>query len=299
MTLERMTGAKIPPCRHRGDEFAPGQWTCSSPKVVAPARIVTARVCSTICPYVDHPLEAAPRKPDGAAAVRVGLRPRMLALGMVTAPRHVPTVQQSLAELRRAGFRQTVHLFAEPRTRVARRTGVAIKTHRRRLGLWRNWRYAARWMLAHTTAPFILLCEDDIRLTPSSAHALQHAIDTLPRETWGYASLYTPVHNVMTVLTTNGWQAIDHDLACWGSLAYCFTRESLACVLAAPIVRQYRGDRDTDTLATRALAAAGRRRYFHIPSLCEHTGGGISSVGHLQFVEMAAVGYSPEYRGYV
>jgi hypothetical protein len=294
-----MKGAKIPPCRHRGDEFAPGKWTCSSPKVIAPARIVTADVCSTICPYVDHPLAPASRAAGGIAAIRVRPRPRRLAIGMVTAPRHVRTVEQSLAELRRAGFRQTIHLFEEPRTRVARRRGVAIKTHRRRMGLWRNWRYAARWMLAHTTAPFILLCEDDIRLTPSSGLALAHAIEVLPHETWGYASLYTPLHNVMTVLVTNGWQAIDHDMACWGSLAYCFTRESLACVLASPIVRQYRGDRDTDTLVTTSLAAAGRRRYFHVPSLCEHTGGGISCLGHVQFAEMAAVGYSPDYRGYL
>jgi hypothetical protein len=154
-------------------------------------------------------------------------------------------------------------------------------------------------MLAHTSAPFILICEDDIRLTPCSALGLYHAIDTLPPDTWGYASLYTPLHNVMTVLTTGGWQAIDHELACWGALAYCFTRKSLECVLKSTIVRDYRGDRDTDILVTAALAAAGRRRYFHVPSLCEHTGGGISSLGHLQFAEMAAVGYSPDYRGYL
>src|SRR5262245_56367129 len=142
-----MKPAKIPPCRHRGAEFAPGKWTCSSSKVIAPARIVTAHVCSTICPYVDHELDGVSERDAPITAVRVRPRRRLLAVGMVTAPRHVRTVEQSLAELRRAGFAQRVHVFQEPRTNLVARAGLRIKTHRRRLGLWRNWRYAARWML--------------------------------------------------------------------------------------------------------------------------------------------------------
>jgi hypothetical protein len=121
----------------------------------------------------------------------------------------------------------------------------------------------------------------------------------LPHETWGYASLYTPLHNIGTTVPDGGWQPIELDFAFWGALAYCFTRESLTRVLRSKIVRQHQGDRDTDMVVTAALKAMGRRRYFHVPSLGEHTGGGVSSIGHVQFADMAAVGYSPHYRGYV
>ena len=48
-----MNDAAMPACRHRGAEFAPGRWTCSSPRLVVP-KGVTADLCRTVCPYVDH-----------------------------------------------------------------------------------------------------------------------------------------------------------------------------------------------------------------------------------------------------
>jgi hypothetical protein len=43
----------LPPCRHRGDEFFPGRWVCSSPHVVA-FRGATAELCAKVCRFVDH-----------------------------------------------------------------------------------------------------------------------------------------------------------------------------------------------------------------------------------------------------
>lgn len=43
----------LPPCRHRGAEFAAGRWSCSSPRLLLP-RGTSEDLCAGQCPYVDH-----------------------------------------------------------------------------------------------------------------------------------------------------------------------------------------------------------------------------------------------------
>jgi len=47
----------LPACRHRGAQFAPDRWVCSSPKLVVSAG-VRGNFCRSTCPYVDHALES-------------------------------------------------------------------------------------------------------------------------------------------------------------------------------------------------------------------------------------------------
>lgn len=49
----------LPVCRHRGREFAPGRWSCCSPRLLLPLG-TNANLCAAQCPYVDHgPTEPA------------------------------------------------------------------------------------------------------------------------------------------------------------------------------------------------------------------------------------------------
>jgi GT2 family glycosyltransferase len=300
-----------PACRHRGEQFAPGHWVCSSPKVVVPGGIVTADVCRHQCPYVDHaddprftapacanPSELGPY-PTLPAPVAVAADPGLLAVAMITAPRPVPTAERSLFELRRAGFGQTAHVFEEPGTDLPLRPGVRLFANSHRLGAWGNWRRAAESLLELSDAPFLLVCEDDIRLRPDALLGLVHAVRTLPHADWGYASLYTPWHNVRGRPLVPGWQAIPVGHEGWGALAYCFTRASLEAVLAETRPLENAGDAHTDMVVSSALRQFGRQCYFHVPSLGDHTGEGISSLGHRHLAEMAAVGFQATARDYV
>lgn len=221
-----------------------------------------------------------------------------IAVAMTSAPRPRPTVQRTLAELRRAGFDQTIHLFQEPGTGRTRAPGVKTYTNRTRLGLWYNWRNAAFAMLQTSDAPFILICQDDLALIPSAAAALQHALRALPHERWGYASLYTPTHNVAGRAVRPGWQPVNLGGAAWGALAYCFTRESLFALLHSETALQYRRNFGVDAIVSQTLLELGRDCYYHVPSLAAHTGGGNSTVGHFDTPGFAALGYSPDYRAY-
>src|SRR5262249_500772 len=120
---------------------------------------------------------------DATAAqpCEVEQRPELVAISMIAAPRTVATTDPSLPSLRRGGFAQTIDVFAEPGAEIVKATGVVIHENAARLGPWRNWRQAAQWLLENTTAPYLLICEDDIELAEDAALGLQHAIDSLPR----------------------------------------------------------------------------------------------------------------------
>ena len=295
----------LPLCRHRGDELRTDEWLCASPKVVALAGTVRAADCRA-CHCIDHPpvaddfpllihADLLGSAGDGAAAAgpavyEVELRPASLAIVMIAAPRSAATVDRSLASLRRGGFTQPIDVFAEPGTAVAPASGVTIHESSTRLGAWRNWRQSARWLLENSTSPFLLVCEDDIELAEDAALGLQHAIDTLPRDGWGFASLYTPRWNLRNHSPVDGWQAVDLREGGCGSLAYCFTRESLEGLLRRT-EPQANAHGDADFMAILTFTALNRHCYFHVPSLCDHTGHGISTLGHSHSDDTAAVGF--------
>lgn len=292
-----MIPAPLPECRFRGREVAHERWFCASPKLVIPGRVVAESYCRQQCQVADQgageypdsvsfPLPLPPQSP------RV-VQPRLeqIGIGIVTAPRELPTLPTTLLELRRAGFLGVLHVFAEPGSSVAPHPGMVAHEHPTRLGLWGNWLHAARSMLQLSEAPFVLLCEDDLWLTRDAALALSHAIDTLSHDTWGYASLYTPAHNLGRAVPVIGWQAWDHPEADWGALAYCFSRHVLQRIVdeATPNVHDH-----TDQKVSSLLSQWGLRRYFHVPSLCAHAGGMNSATGHRWHPDHRAVGFEHE-----
>jgi hypothetical protein len=297
---------ELPKCRHRGDEIRRGQWACCSPKLVVLHGSVTAEDCLA-CRYADRPYspvqpgvgrsrQPAIGNPFATAVCRqeVILRPAMLAIAMITAPRSVRTVDASLAAVRRGGFSQTIDIFAEPGVELAPQRDVKVHVNPTRLGAWRNWRQAAQRLLGNTTTPFLMICEDDIQLSADAALGLQHALDTFPHEDWGLASLYTPGWNLRQHVPTAGWQAIDLRAGGWGALAFCFTRDSLTEFLARTAPQSGSCKAHADILATVVFGALGRRCYFHLPSLCMHTGDGISTMDHEHDGKTVAVGFEAE-----
>ncbi len=295
-----MSFAHLPACRHRGEQLLPDRWLCYSDRLVLRTGLVPGEMCRSRCPYVDHE-PASPGCPEPAApGIRVEHCPELIAIGVITAPRPVATLPQTLAELRRGGFPQPVHVFAEPTAPVPDASGVVFHRNAVQLGLWGNWVSAARWMLAETDTPFVLLCEDDVRFCPCAALALQHAIDVLPRGRWGYVSLYTPYHNLPDASGPVGWRHLPVGAGTWGALTWCFTRAGLRAILNSRTVRTHRDTIGTDEVISLAVSEVGRKSYFHVPSLGDHTGGDNSTRGHYHGPgEAFGVGFSATYNGYL
>lgn len=292
-----MTAVPLPPCRFRGREVAHERWFCASPQLVIAGRVVAESFCREQCRVanqgtgeypdcVSYPLPLSKQLPRA-----VEPRHRQIAVGIVTSPRETPTLATTLLELRRAGFHSQLHVFAEPESNLAPHPGMVAHQNSKRLGLWYNWLHAARSMLKLSSAPFILMCEDDLWLTRDAGHALSHAIDSLPHDTWGYASLYTPAHNVGPAVPVLGWQAWDHPDANWGALAYCFPRHVLERIVAQA---KAASSQHTDQAVSGLLRRWGLRCYFHVPSLCAHAGGMNSATGHRWHPDHRAVAFDHE-----
>ncbi|MBN9120280.1 MAG: hypothetical protein J0I06_14170 [Planctomycetes bacterium] len=295
-----MSAPRLPGCRHRGEELLPDRWVCLSDRLVVRTGLVSGETCRSRCPYVDHEPDGPARSEPHAPGLTVACDPRLVAVGVITAPRSVPTLPQTLAELRRAGFPQPVRVFAEPTAPVPDVPGVAVHRNPIRLGIWGNWAAAARRVLADTDAPFVLMCEDDVRFARCAALALQHAIDAIPHDTWGYVSLYTPRHNLRHADGGVGWRELAVGWGTWGALAWCFTRAGLAAVLNSRAAYAHASADGTDAVVSVAAKELGRKCYFHVPSLGDHTGGDNSTAGHYHAPgEALGLGFSAEYRGYL
>ncbi len=295
-----MSNAPLPACRHRGEQLLPDRWLCYSSRLVLRTGLVSGETCRSRCPYVDHEPDPDDRPGPEAPGIEVEHDPGLLSVGVITAPRPISTLPQTVSELRRAGFTQPAHVFAEPSAPVPNDPGLVVHRNPTRLGLWGNWAAAARRMLDETDSPFLLICEDDVRLAACAALALQHAIDTIPHDTWGYVSLYTPRHNLPGPGGRPGWRELPVGQGTWGALAWCFTRQGLRALLGAHAVRSHGSPEGTDAVVSLAAHELGRKCYFHVPSLGDHTGGDNSTQGHIQGGGQAlGVGFAPEYRGYV
>lgn len=49
-----MTPPDLPRCRHRGEQFLPDRWLCTSNRLVLRSGLVSSETCRSRCPYVDH-----------------------------------------------------------------------------------------------------------------------------------------------------------------------------------------------------------------------------------------------------
>lgn len=282
----------IPACRHRGAEGRDGVWRCDSPKVVAPGGLVSAHSCRVECAYVDHDDDPGfPRNQDSPLAfnrdrltILVDSRQTSLAMAMVTAPRSRPTVSHSLETIRSAGFTGDIHLFAEPgcgAELMNLSSTVVPHFNPHRLGAWKNWRQAATFLLEHSQAEFLVLCEDDIGLSSDASAALDYAISQYPLAEIGYISLFTPWHNVLGQRVSPGWQSLRIGFHTWGALIYCFPRPSLIRLLEATAKLPSTPQPYADWAISQACGLLDLKCLFHLPSLCEHLGHGNSAVGHV------------------
>jgi glycosyltransferase involved in cell wall biosynthesis len=290
--------ALLPCCRHR--EVQTGtHWVCRSPRLVIPGGLVTASDCLERCPFVDHELDNG-EQPSFTEdrSIPVPADGPTVAVALVSAPRAVNTLPRTILELRTAGFSQIIHVFGEPGTPTVALPEVEMHLNDSRRGAWGNWKHAAATMLEATNDEIILLCQDDLSLAPCAAAALRHAIDVVPRERWGYVSLYTPRQVIGEAESEEGWRAAGEGIVPWGALALAFPRPVLDELLRLNVVRQHAGDRGIDGVVTAAIRSMNRACYFHVPSLVEHVGQGISTLHHAPLRGSVALGFTPAYNRY-
>lgn len=195
-----------------------------------------------------------------------------LCIAMIAAPRQAMTVDQTLASLRSGGFHETVHLFAEPGTTVGDCPNTVVWVHRQRKGALHNWLHAIRWALTKTTAPYLLIVEDDVAYCRGARAALDRRLREGPA--FGFLNLLTPVQvGVELSCFGTGWIPTQKTNI-WGTQAVCFSRH-----LAFGLLEHFRRNHDDPrSISYDLMTLQYYARFpeapccYHIPSLCEHVG---------------------------
>jgi len=235
-------------------------------------------------PVLSGPPRSALRSPPAvSASPPSALRaPLSWACGVLTAPRAAPTLDRTLASLAAAGF--TPSVFAEPGAEVP--PHAACERNEMRLGNWRNWRHAARVLLA-SGASHILICEDDYVAAPALRAELETPWDAAIGCRTGYTASVYHQH-------AGG----RHKIACHnfrGACCLAFPRDVLQQVVEHPIAARWRGAtpaanpadvKDADVAVGKILQALKLGIEGWSPSLGQHVGQtstlypGARAVGH-------------------
>lgn len=215
-----------------------------------------------------------------------------IAIAVRTAPRSRPTLPMTLASIRKAGFAQRLHVFAEPQARVSRDDGIRVVRRKRVHGIIGNWLVSAQEMEALGSA-YILMMEDDVYMAPCAASSLICGIDECKSDRLGYFSLFTPRMNVVRLRgPRSGWVPFRPSSATWGALAWCFPASSLRLLLRSRKLWSAFDQRDgLDRVVGHVLGSRRMVCFQHIPSLSKHIGYE-STVNHAQRFGMQAVGWS-------
>jgi hypothetical protein len=215
----------------------------------------------------------------------------MIAIGIITAPRAVPTITQSIASLRDAGFKQGITIFSEPGSESPVCDGCNVVRNPARKGNFRNW-VGALQHLAMGPGDWMMICEDDILWSHDAAAVLSHDLSKWQGNTRaGAISLFCPIR-MSKVLERKygtplmqGWYGLNLGRSTWGAQCLVFHRTWAAALLSDKSLKAYlddpRWDKNVDALIADVIARRGREIMYRIPCLVDHTfGEGNSSLGY-------------------
>lgn len=223
-----------------------------------------------------------------------------LSVAIMTAPRPAPTLAQSYASFRAAGFDCPVWIFAEPGSRdVPMASNVQVHRNPDTLGNFRNWvRALSTIYIASDAAEWLMVCEDDIVWAAGAAATLSADIACLPTQTtdWrelaGALSLYLP-HRMARDREARrgklgkGWhhELMQFGLNTWGAQCYLFSRAMAEALLGDKLLLAYwqdeRWQKNVDAIIGDCIGRAKRTIIYRVPCLVDHVGEANSSLGNL------------------
>ena len=198
-----------------------------------------------------------------------------LSIAMITCFRPEIPYPAGVEMLRGGGFRQELHLFAEPMP-LWPTPGVVLHPNAHKLGGWENWRQAATWLVQETSSRYLMLVEDDVQYARITAMALEQRLEALPD--FDLLSLYYSVRDQQTVSgpSAQGWFRHNRGWDHFGNLALVFDRQG-------GIVKYLQAMRDVKQSGHRPLSFdrmlfqwfqdQGKTEVWtHYPSFTDHVG---------------------------
>lgn len=261
-----------------------------------------------------HRLNPAPFTELSTVYDLPGVRVPNLALGIITAPRPGESLlADTIENIRRAGFVQPLEVFAQSEIedmdgQLPDDPSITLHCDPKGKGVYANWRKAAEYLLANTTADWIMIMEDDIDWCKGAANTMYYTIeriqanvDGIRMHRLGVLSPYTSPAMIPEGKRATGWTEAmfaGGTKGLWGALALCFPRHALQTIVTSKLFLEHKALHAIDYLVGDTLryqANPPLEIKIHIPSLVEHTGE-LSTIFSQK--TLAAPGLSPLRHGY-
>lgn len=205
-----------------------------------------------------------------------------LAIAMIATARRELPLERAIDNLRHGGFDEMLHVFAEPGLSPPRRAALCWHSNPVPLGPVANWSQALRWLVNETTAPNLLLVEDDGDYCRGARDLLVGEIARTPD--YGLVSLYLAARFAHRHAGASGWRSHAYDERTFGTVAVCFRRGGgVEDFLASPELAERLAvapeTASHDELLFRYFRQHGHACRTHRPSLADHIGFA-STIGH-------------------
>lgn len=204
----------------------------------------------------------------------------MIATAIITAPRPIPTLDESLISYRRAGFYDTVRVYADGpvTTWMQTRELAIIRLNGRTLGNLRNWVAAMSSLLEETTERHVMICEDDITWAANSANVLHYLLDRVRWGTSGVLSLYTPNRMARWIAGSRspdrGFHHVSIGKKMWGAQCLIFPRAEAHALMDCPyfkgVIDNASIDKNIDLHIAESMQRRGKTILYRIPCLVDH-----------------------------
>jgi hypothetical protein len=220
-----------------------------------------------------------------------------LRIGIITAPRPRPTVEKSIASLRRAGFNRDVVVFSDGGDPMVQ-DGIFWLPNEVPLGNKRNWiRALGHLSSGMLNSEWVMICEDDIVWQAGASTALQSDLLYLERSKndlhmVGALSLFACRRMTKPAEDARGrmklgagwhWKDMQFGKKTWGAQCLVFNREMADWLKNDATFQEYAAredmDKNIDLIIGECLNRQGRKILYRIPCLVDHVlGAGNSSL---------------------
>jgi len=179
------------------------------------------------------------------------------AVAVTTAPRPVPTLDATLAGLRRAGW---------PRCEIVEDTS--------RAGAWPTWLRALRELIErHPRADALLMCQDDALFCRDLRKHLERTL--WPGDRVALCSPYGPA---VYQSEKPGWHREDRGWLLIGAVCWAIPRAAAEAILED--LGRLKASKHIDAHVGRWAAESGRSVWYHTPSLVQHAADDNSTLGY-------------------
>lgn len=218
----------------------------------------------------------------------------LLATAIITAPRPKPTLEHSILSYRDAGFDNALHIRADGEVQPFRSSYVdqwnsSITLNPRPLNNLRNWIAACQDLLDHSSASYLMVCEDDITWAENAAGVLTSELSNWSRSNTGMISLYLPrrMSKLLEQLYSpgsrlrSGYYGIRFGRKLWGAQCLVFPRAEAQALLTCGYMKAVVSDPtktiNVDAHIAESMLLREREIVYRVPCLVDHVLGDLNS----------------------